>query len=156
MKIEPWKPPGANEVEMAAVVALYRQGLAAQNPPEQKTAASARSVVEEWFKVPKTAALVAKSFGDKVEGVLFFRNEAPSVRILYLSSREHRKGVGSALVKSLRDLCAKKGVTALKAAFGSKDERQAAFFKKHGFAGATPVGDPAASQVEAALAIAPA
>src|SRR5690349_10121465 len=114
MKIESWKPPGANEVEMAAVVALYRQGLAAQTPPEQKHATSARVVVEDWFKVPKTAALVAKGVGDRVEGVLFFRVETPAARILYVSTREHRKGVGSQLVTSIRDLCAKKGMKQLK------------------------------------------
>ena len=141
MKIDAWKPPGANEVEMAAVVALYRQGLAAQTPPETRHATSARAAVEDWFKVPKTAAIVAKGVGDRVEGVLFFRNEAPSVRILYVSTREHRRGVGSQLVASIRDLCAKKGVKELKAHVSAKDERQAAFFKKHGFGGERPVGE---------------
>lgn len=141
MKIDAWKPPGANEVEMAAVVALYRQGLAAQTPPETKHATSARAAVEDWFKVPKTAALIAKGSGDKVEGILFFRNEPPAVRILYVSSREHRKGVGSQLVAAIRDLCARKGVKELKVVSSAKDERQAAFFKKHGFAAAKPAGE---------------
>jgi len=141
MKIEPWKPPGANEVEMASVVALYRQGLASQAASETKTAASARAVVEQWFAVPKTAALIAKGVGDRIEGVLFFRNEAPAVRILYMSAREHRKGVGSQLVKAIRDLCAKKGVKELKAVYCPDDACQSAFLQKHGFSGSAPAGE---------------
>lgn len=135
---------------MAAVIACYRHGLEAATPSEKKTATAARAIVEDWFKVPKTAALVAKSFGDKVEGIVFFRVEAPAVRILYVSVREHRTGAGSQLVGGLRELSAKKGLKELKVTLCAKDERQKSFFgKKMGFALGTPAGDA----IEASLAL---
>ncbi len=143
IKIDPWKPPGSNEVEMASVVALYRQGLAAQTPSTPRSAVVARARLEEWFTVPKTVALVAKALTGKVEGLLAFRNEANGVRIIYLAALEHRRGIGSKLVTALKDLCARKGIKEIRTVYCEKDARASAFFAKHGFAGRTSAGEAA-------------
>jgi L-amino acid N-acyltransferase YncA len=153
--VEPWKPPGAHEVEMAAVVALYRHALAAATPGEQKAAVTARAALEDWFKVPKTVALIAK-VGETVDGLLVFRAEPPAVRIVYIAAREYRHGTGSQLLGALKDLCAKKGMKELKVVFSDGDARQKAFFtQKHGFRGAKPAGKTpqGTALTEATLAI---
>lgn len=155
LKIDPWKPPGANEVELASVVALYRLGLAAQTPPEMRSSVNARAHLEEWFKVPKTAALLAKAMTGRVEGLLGFRIEAPVVRILYLAALEHRRGIGSQLLASLRDLCAKRGIKELRAVYSAKDVRAKSFLAKHGFKDDKPAGEtvPGFPLMEAAVGI---
>lgn len=130
LRIEGWKPPGAGEVEMAAVVALFRQGLAAETPPREKTAVAARALLNEWFAVPKTGMLIARGIGDKLDGLLILRNEPPAARILFVGAREPRKGIGTALVKSLREIVKAKGIHELRSSFGAKDERARAFFMK--------------------------
>lgn len=157
LKIEPWKPPGKDEVELAAVVALFRQGLAAQQPPEERTAVSARALLTEWLGVPRTGVLVARSIGGKIEGLCILRNEMPAVRIVFLVAREPRKGTGSALVKALRDIAAAKGAKELRARFSIKDERARSFFaKKAGFIEMEPGGEakPGFPLVDSALPIA--
>ena len=155
LKIEPWKPPGANEVEMAAVVALFRHALAQQNPPAQWPAVKARAALEEWFKVPKTVALVAKALTGKVEGLLVFRNESPIVRIIFVGALEQRRGIGSQLVATLRDICSTKGIGELKVTYSQKDAKSSSFFAKHGFGNGKPAGEAGAGfpLIEATAAV---
>lgn len=155
MRIDPWKPPGLNDVEMAAVCALYRQGLASATPPITKSSVTARNDVEAMFEVPKTAGFIMRSMGDRVDAILFFRNDPPVVRILHVGVRDQRQGVGSGLVKHLYDLCAKKGVKELRCAYSQKDERVRKFLAKNGFGGEKPEGEvaPGFPRVETVRAV---
>lgn len=156
MGVGPWKPPGTSEVEMAAVVGCLRIALAAATPPQTKSGVGGRTMIEDWFKVPKTASLIAKAETGQVQGVVFFRMEPPIVRILYVAVLDPRKGLGSQLVGALRELCSKKGVKEIRASYSQKDPRAAAFFtKKLGFADQGPAGEvlPGFPLVDAALAI---
>jgi GNAT superfamily N-acetyltransferase len=156
LKVEPWKPPGANEVEMAAVVALFRQGLAGQEPPEERTAVSARSLLETVLGVPKTGVLVARGVGGRIEGMLILRNEPPAVRIVFMAAREPRKGAGTALVGALREIATARGAKELRAVYGANDRRARAFFtRRMGFGNEQPAPEerPGAPRIEAKLAI---
>ncbi len=133
LKIEPWRPPGAGEVEMAAVVALYRQALARKVPPEERTAVSARAQLAELLAVPRTGMLLAKGVGEKPEGLLIVRYEPPSVRIVFMGARELRRGTGRALVDALREIAAQKGAADLRVAFAERDARARGFFSALGF-----------------------
>src|SRR5258706_16034313 len=112
---------------MAAVVGCLRIGLNAQNPPEPKTAVAARNLLEGWYEVPKRAGVVAKDVAGRVQGVLFFRNEPPVVRILYMTVLDRRRGFGTQLLHAIRDLCAKKGVKELVGQWSEKDAIAGAF-----------------------------
>jgi hypothetical protein len=155
VRIDPWKPPGLNDVEMAAVCALYRQGLASATPPISKSGATARNEVEAMFQVPKTAGFIVRSMGDRVDAILFFRFEPPVVKLLHVGVRDQREGRGSALVKHLRDLCAQKGVKELRCSYSQKDERVKKFLAKNGFTGEKADGEvaPGFPRVEAAAAV---
>ena len=152
VKIEGWKAPGANEVEMATVIALYRHGNAAKVPVEELSAYSARARLTEWLAVPKTGCLIARSVTGAVEGLLVLRNEPPAARVLFVVAREHRHGVGTALLRGLGEIAGAKGVTEIRTTYAPADARARAFFTKHlGFQEVAAEAD--AKQVEARLPI---
>jgi GNAT superfamily N-acetyltransferase len=147
LKIDRWSPSGAAEVETAAVVALFRQGLAAQTPPDVRTAVSARALLQSWLEAPKTGVLLARGIGDKIEGILVLRSEPPAARVVFVAAREPRKGTGTALVSALRGIASTKGAKELRVVYSQQDARARAFYRKLGFvddreAGATREGAP--------------
>jgi GNAT superfamily N-acetyltransferase len=133
VSVEVWKPPWAGEVEFAAVVALFRHGLAAKTPPEERTAVGARALFGEIVGVPKTGVLVARVPGGGIEGLLILRNEPPGARIVFVAVREPRKGTGTALVEALRAVAVQKKVGDLRATVPAMDARARKFFEKLGF-----------------------
>ena len=141
MKVESWKWSEAGEVEQAEVVALFRQGLAAQRPPDERTAVAARALLAEWLAVPRTGVLIARAQGRRLVGLIVFRNEPPSVRILFICAREPRKGVGTALVRALAELAAGHGSAELRAGYSERDERASGFYRKLGFTVAGSLGE---------------
>ncbi|MFC1707605.1 hypothetical protein ACFL59_12450 [Planctomycetota bacterium] len=135
VSITQWVLGEGREEDVDAVMRVVRMSMGRKVPSERLSEEEGHNTLKQWFAIPDTGALLARSFLSKrVDGVLVFRDDSPTVRVVYLGVREPRQGVGSTMLRMLQHSGTAHGWQTVEAIVNPADECQKAFFlEKHGF-----------------------